>query len=165
MSEKAFQDYYAPAFSHCYGCGPSNEHGLHIKSYWLDKEKKETFARYTPKPWHTGGYPENVYGGLIAALIDCHGNGTALAAGYQHEGRAMDSEPALRYVTGNLTLNFKKPTPIDGELEMRAKIMEVTDKKVVMEVSLLAHGQVTVDGSMVCVRLPATRPGASRAAA
>lgn len=159
-SEKAFQDYYAPAFSHCYGCGPSNEHGLHIKSYWLDKEKKETFARYTPKPWHTGGYPENVYGGLIAALIDCHGNGTALAAGYMHEGRAMDSEPALRYVTGNLTLNFKKPTPIDGELEMRAKITEVTDKKVVMEVSLLAHGQVTVDGSMVCVRLPATRPGA-----
>lgn len=160
MSEKAFQDYYAPAFSHCYGCGPSNEHGLHIKSYWLDKEKKETFARYTPKPWHTGGYPENVYGGLIAALIDCHGNGTALAAGYMHEGRAMDSEPALRYVTGNLTLNFKKPTPIDGELEMRAKITEVTDKKVVMDVSLLAHGQVTVDGSMVCVRLPATRPGA-----
>ncbi|MBQ6656599.1 MAG: PaaI family thioesterase [Ottowia sp.] len=164
-SEKAFQDYYAPAFSHCYGCGPSNEHGLHIKSYWLDKEKKETFARYTPKPWHTGGYPENVYGGLIAALLDCHGNGTALAAGYMHEGRAMDSEPALRYVTGNLTLNFKKPTPIDGELEMRAKITEVTDKKVVMEVSLLAHGQVTVDGSMVCVRLPATRPDASRAAA
>ena len=160
MSEKAFQDYYAPAFSHCYGCGPSNEHGMHIKSYWLDKEKKETFARYTPKPWHTGGYPENVYGGLIAALIDCHGNGTALAAGYMHEGRAMDTEPALRYVTGNLTLNFKKPTPMDGELELRAKITEVTDKKVVMDVSLLAHGQVTVDGSMVCVRLPATRPGA-----
>ena len=165
MTERAFQDYYAPGFSHCYGCGPANEHGLHIKSYWLDKEKKETFARYTPKPWHTGGYPENVYGGLIAALLDCHGNGTALAAGYMHEGRAMDSEPALRYVTGNLTLNFKKPTPIDGELEMRAKITEVTDKKVVMEVSLLAHGQVTVDGSMVCVRLPATRPDASRAAA
>ena len=159
MTEKAFQDYYAPAFSHCYGCGPSNEHGLHIKSYWLDQEKGETVARFTPKPWHTGGYPGNVYGGLIAALLDCHGNGTALATGYMHEGRAMDSEPALRYVTGNLTLNFRKPTPIDGELEMRAKITEVTDKKVVMEVSLLAHGQVTVDGSMVCVRLPATRPG------
>ena len=157
--EKAFQDYYAPAFSHCYGCGPSNEQGLHIKSYWLDKDKKETFARFTPRPWHTGGYPENVYGGLIAALIDCHGNGTALAAGYMHENRAMDSAPALRYVTGNLTLNFKKPTPIDGELEMRAKITEVTDKKVVMDVALLAHGQVTVEGSMVCVRLPATRPG------
>ncbi len=121
----------------------------------------ETVAHFTPKPWYTGGYPGNVYGGLIAALIDCHGNGSALAAGYAHENRAMDSEPALRYVTGNLTLNFKKPTPIDGELEMRAKITEVTDKKVVMQVSLLAHGQVTVDGSMVCVRLPATRPAAA----
>ena len=159
-SEKAFQDYYAPAFSHCYGCGPSNEHGLHIKSYWLDREKGETIARFTPKPWYTGGYPENVYGGLIAALIDCHGNGTALAAGYMHEGRAMDTEPALRYVTGNLTLHFKKPTPIDGELEMYAKITEVTDKKVVMQVALRARGETTVEGSMVCVRLPATRPGA-----
>ncbi|MBR6975810.1 MAG: hypothetical protein IKH84_02775, partial [Ottowia sp.] len=93
------------------------------------------------------------------------GNGTALAAGYMHEGRAMDSEPALRYVTGKLALNFRKPTPIDGELEMRAKITEVTDKKVVMDVALLAHGQVTVDGNMVCVRLPATRPDASHAAA
>ena len=159
--EKAFQDYYAPGFSHCFGCGPSNEHGFHIKSYWLDKENMETVAHFTPKPWYTGGYPGNVYGGLIAALIDCHGNGSALAAGYAHENRAMDSEPALRYVTGNLTLNFKKPTPIDGELEMRAKITEVTDKKVVMQVSLLAHGQVTVDGSMVCVRLPATRQAAA----
>ena len=158
MTDRAFQDYYAPGFSHCYGCGPSNEHGLHIKSYWLDAEKQETFARFTPKPWHTGGYPGNVYGGLIAALLDCHGNGTALAAGYRHEGRAMDTEPALRYVTGNLTLNFEKPTPIGCELEMRARITEVTERKVAMQVSLLARGETTVEGTMLCVRLPATRP-------
>lgn len=157
-SEKAFQDYYAPGFSHCYGCGPANEHGLHIKSYWLDEEKQETVAHFTPQPWHTGGYPGNVYGGLIAALLDCHGNGSALAAGYRHEGRAMDSEPALRYVTGNLTLNFKKPTPIGCELEMRARITEVTERKVAMQVSLLARGETTVEGTMLCVRLPATRP-------
>ena len=158
MTERAFQDYYAPGFSHCYGCGPANEHGLHIKSYWLDEEKQETVAHFTPQPWHTGGYPGNVYGGLIAALLDCHGNGSALAAGYRHEGRAMDSEPALRYVTGNLTLDFKKPTPIGCELEMRARITEVTERKVAMQVSLLARGETTVEGSMLCVRLPATRP-------
>ena len=26
-----------------------DEHGLHIKSYWLDQEKKEPIARFTPK--------------------------------------------------------------------------------------------------------------------
>ncbi|MBR4736350.1 MAG: hypothetical protein IK051_01640, partial [Rhodocyclaceae bacterium] len=58
----------------------------------------------------------------------------------------------------NLTLNFKKPTPIDCELEMRARITEVTQRKVAMQVSLLARGEVTVEGTMLCVRLPATRP-------
>ncbi|MQM29298.1 MAG: thioesterase, partial [Candidatus Accumulibacter phosphatis] len=34
MPDKAFQDFYPEDFSHCYGCGKSNEHGHHLKSYW-----------------------------------------------------------------------------------------------------------------------------------
>ena len=44
----------------------------------------------------------------------------------------MGTEPNLRYVTANLNINFLMPTPIGVELEMRAKIVEVTDRKVVM---------------------------------
>ncbi len=157
MNEKAFQEYYATGFSHCYGCGTSNEHGLHVKSYWAEDEPDVTVAHFTPEPHHTGGFPGFVYGGLIAAILDCHGNGTAAAAGYRHQGRSMDTEPNLRYVTANLNLNFRRPTPMGQVLELRARIVEVTDRKVQMDISLVADGEATVEGTMLSVLLPEKR--------
>lgn len=152
---KAFQDYYTEEFSHCYGCGTSNEHGLHVKSYWLndDPGSDTAIAHFTPEGCFTGGYPQNVYGGLIAAILDCHANGTAAAAGYRHFGRAMDTAPNLRYVTANLNINFLAPTPIGQPLELRAIVTEVTDRKVVMNLELWAADKVTVNGTMVSVLL------------
>ena len=68
MKERAFQDYYQDHFSHCYGCGRLNEHGLHIKSFW---DGEEAICIFNPKPYHTA-IPGYVYGGLIASIIDCH---------------------------------------------------------------------------------------------
>ena len=110
MSEKAIQGYYADDANHCYGCGSLNSHGLQIKSYW---DGDETVCHFQPLPYHTA-IPGYVYGGLIASLIDCHGTGTA-AAGYRSEGRAMGSEPLLRFVTASLHVDYLKPTPIDPE--------------------------------------------------
>ena len=45
--DKAFQDFYADNFSHCYGCGKHNPDGHQLKSYW---DGDNTVARYTPKP-------------------------------------------------------------------------------------------------------------------
>lgn len=151
----AFQDYYAEEFSHCYGCGTSNEHGLKVKSYWLndDPTSNTTIAHFTPEAHYTGGFPHNVYGGLIAAILDCHGNGTAAAAGYRYFGRAMGSMPQLRYVTAHLDLNFHLPTPIGHQLVLKAIITEVTDHKVVMNLELWALEKLRVSGSMVSVRL------------
>lgn len=156
---KAFQEYYSEEFSHCYGCGTSNEHGLHVKSYWLndDKQCDTTIAHFKPSAYHTGGFPHNVYGGLIAAILDCHGNATAAAAGYRYFGREMGSEPNLRYVTANLNINFLAPTPMGVELELRAVVAEVTDRKVVMRLELWAEGVKTVEGSMVSVLLSGRR--------
>ena len=67
---KAIQDHYSPNFAHCYGCGPANPHGHHLKSYLLDDR---TEARFTPDKIYSGGVPDNVYGGMIASLLDCHG--------------------------------------------------------------------------------------------
>lgn len=152
---KAFQDFYSDEFSHCYGCGTANQHGLNVKSYWLgdDPLSDKTIAYFSPEPCFTGGFPQNVYGGLIAAILDCHGNGTAAAAGYRHFGRAMDSAPSLRYVTAHLNLDFLAPTPMGTRLEMRAVIQEVTDRKVVMDLELWAADQLRVRGSMVSVLL------------
>ena len=152
MTDKSFQDYYSESFSHCYGCGRLNSHGHQIKTYW---DGDETVTRFTPEPYHTA-VPGFVYGGLIASLVDCHCTGTASAASYRFENRPMDSEPALRFVTASLHVDYLAPTPLGPELEIRATADEVTPKKVVMTAQVLAEGKVCATGKMVAVRLPDT---------
>ncbi len=150
MSEKAFQDYYPDNLATCYGCGRLNEHGLQIKSYW---EGDEAVCRYAPRPYHTA-LPGYVYGGLIASLIDCHGTGTAAAAAYRAEGRAMDTEPPHRFVTASLHVDYLKPTPIEGPLELRSQVKEIKGRKVVITTTLSVHGVVCARGEVVAVEMP-----------
>jgi acyl-coenzyme A thioesterase PaaI-like protein len=155
MTQKAFQDYYSEDFSHCYGCGRLNAHGLQIKSYW---DGEESVARFLPDDVHIA-IPGFVYGGLIASLVDCHCVGTAAAAIYRKEGRPMDSEPALRFVTGSLKVDYLAPTPLGVELEIRGKVVEVKEKKVVVDATVLADGKICATGHVIAVRLPATMMG------
>jgi acyl-coenzyme A thioesterase PaaI-like protein len=150
MTQKAFQDYYPDQVSHCYGCGRLNEHGLQIKSYW---QGDEAVAHYTPRPYHIA-IPGYVYGGLIASLIDCHSTGTAAAAMYRAQNREMDSEPPLRFVTASLHVDYLQPTPLDGPLELRARVQEIKGRKVVVHTSLSAGGQVCARGEVVAVQVP-----------
>lgn len=150
--DKAFQDFYPDNVSHCYGCGRLNQEGLQIRTFW---EGEESVTRFRPRPYHTA-IPGFVYGGLLASLVDCHGTGTAAAAAYQAEGRAMDSEPALRYVTASLHVDYLKPTPAGVELELRGRVKELKGRKVIVEISLLAGGIPTVRGEVVAVQMPKT---------
>jgi acyl-coenzyme A thioesterase PaaI-like protein len=150
MTEKAFQDYYPDQLSYCYGCGRLNEHGLQIKSYW---DGEETVCIFQPKPYHIA-IPGYVYGGLIASLIDCHCTGTASAAAYRAEGRAMDTEPPLRFLTASLHVDYVRPTPLGVPLEIRARVKEVKGRKVIMVATLSAQGEVCVRGEVVAVQMP-----------
>lgn len=152
MVQKAFQDYYSDDFSHCYGCGRLNDHGLQIKSYW---DGEESVATFLPNEHHIA-IPGFVYGGLIASLIDCHCVGTAAAATYRKEGRQMDTEPILRFVTASLKVDYLAPTPLGVELEIRGRVIEVKEKKVVVEAKVLAKNKLCATGNVVAVRLPAT---------
>jgi acyl-coenzyme A thioesterase PaaI-like protein len=149
MSEKAFQEYYPNDTSHCYGCGRLNEQGLHVKSYWDDEESVCVFH---PKPYHTA-IPGYVYGGLIASLIDCHSTGTASAAGYRAEGRAMGTEPRLVYLTASLRVDYLKPTPL-GPVELRGRVSEIKGRKVVVVTTLSVEGEARARGEVVAVRMP-----------
>jgi acyl-coenzyme A thioesterase PaaI-like protein len=150
MTEKAFQDYYPDLFSHCYGCGRLNEYGLQVKSYW---DGEETVCTFQPKPYHTA-VPGYVYGGLIASLIDCHCTGTAAAAAYRAEGRSMDSDPPLRFLTGSLHVDYLRPTPLNTPLEVRATVKEISGRKVVMAATLSANGEVCARGEVIAVQVP-----------
>jgi acyl-coenzyme A thioesterase PaaI-like protein len=150
MAQKAFQDYYPDQLSYCYGCGRLNEHGLQIKSYW---DGDESVCIFQPRPYHIA-IPGYVYGGLIASLIDCHGTGTAAAAAYRAEGRLMDSEPAQRFLTASLHVDYLKPTPLGVPLEVRGQVKEVKGRKVVVLATLSANGEVTARGEVVAVQVP-----------
>lgn len=150
MSDPAFQDVYPENVAHCYGCGRLNERGLQIKTHW---DGDESVTRFRPRPEHTA-IPGFVYGGLIASLVDCHGTGTAAAAMYRHEGRAMDSLPAFRFVTVSLHVDYLKPTPIDAELEIRGRVKEIRGRRVVVEATVSAKGVVTARGEVVAAQMP-----------
>ncbi|MBL0715026.1 MAG: PaaI family thioesterase [Desulfosarcina sp.] len=150
MTSSAFQDFYPDDLSHCYGCGRLNENGLQIKSRW---DGDESVCNYTPRPYHTA-IPGYVYGGLIASLIDCHSTGTASAAAYRQEGREMGTDPALRFLTAALHVNYLKPTPLGVPLEVRAVVKEVKGRKVVVASRLLAEGEVCATGEVVAVQVP-----------
>ena len=150
MTEKAFQDYYPDHWSYCYGCGRLNEEGLQIKSYW---DGAETVCHFTPRPQHIA-IPGYVYGGLIASLVDCHGTGTAAAAAYQAEGRSMDTQPPIRFLTGSLNVKYLKPTPLGPPIELRGKIIEVKGRKVVVEVTVKVNDAVTATGEVVAIQVP-----------
>jgi len=150
MEQKAFQDYYPDNVSYCYGCGRLNEHGLQIKSYW---DGDEAVCTYLPKPFHIA-IPGYVYGGLIASLIDCHATGTAAAACYRAESRSMDSEPAVRFVTASLHVNYLKPTPLDVPLKIKARVKEIKGRKVVISAELLAKNELCATGEVITVQVP-----------
>lgn len=146
----AVQDFYPDDAAQCYGCGKLNEHGHQIKSIW---EGEETVARFTPKEYHTA-IPGFVYGGLIASLIDCHGTGSAALQAYKNENRELGTEPAFRFVTASLQVDYLKPTPLGPVLELRGTIVENKGKKITTEITLSANGVVTAKGKVIAVMLP-----------
>lgn len=150
MTKKVFQDYYPDHLSHCYGCGRLNEFGLQIKSYW---DGEETLCIFHPKPYHTA-IPGYVYGGLIASIMDCHSTGTAAAAAYLAEGRGMDTDPPLRFLTRSLNVDYLHPTPLNGSLEVRARVREINGRKIVVAVTLFAQGELCVRGEVVAIQMP-----------
>jgi acyl-coenzyme A thioesterase PaaI-like protein len=151
----AIQDHYPDDVAHCYGCGGLNPDGHQLKSRW---DGDETVARYTPRARHTA-IPGYVYGGLIASLIDCHGTGTgalvaARAEGWDPGPKMPRGAKARRYVTASLRVDYLKPTPLGPELEIRGRVTETSAKKVVMEATVTAAGEVTARGTVVAVRMP-----------
>lgn len=151
MTQKSFQDHYPDVLAHCYGCGRLNEHGYQIKSYW---DGEESVCRFMPKPHHIA-IPGYVYGGLLASLIDCHGTGTAAAALYKAlKEKDPTAEPNTRTLTASLHVDYLKPTPLGIELEVRARVKELKERKVVIEEWILANGVITVRGEVVAVQVP-----------
>jgi uncharacterized protein (TIGR00369 family) len=121
-----------------------------VKSEWHDGEAR---ARFTPASYHIA-MPGYVYGGLIASLVDCHAMATAAAASMIKAGLLPGRDVTPRFVTASLHVDFLKPTPAGSELQLRARPTEVGERKVSVEVEVLARDVECVRGRVTAVRLP-----------
>ena len=146
----SLQDSAAPE-GICYGCGSSNPHGLHIKSYW-HKDGVHVMAEHLPDPKFCG-WPDLVYGGMIAMLVDCHSSWTAMAYHYRAEHREPGTEPVITCVTGNLGIKFIKPTPMGISLTLRAKVVGDIGRKTRVICEVYAGEVLTAIGDSIFVRV------------
>ena len=154
MSTLALQDLAAPD-GVCFGCGSAHPHGLHIKSHW-DEDGVHVVCTHTPAAdFH--GWPGLVYGGLIAMLVDCHSNWTAMAYHYRAEGRAPDSKPRIDCVTGSLGVKYLKPTPMDVPLVLKARVEGEVARKTRVLCEVYAGEVLTALGDSIFVRVDTAR--------
>ncbi len=134
----------------CFGCGPANPDGLRIKSYWAGDE---TVCLWKPRPFHKAGPDHLLNGGIICTVIDCHSICTAIADAYRREGRSMDSDPLIWYVTASLSVSYASPVRIDVPLELRASVRSVEGRKTVVGCVLVQDGEVRCKGEVLAVRV------------
>lgn len=142
---QSLQERYAPA-SICYGCGPANAQGLHVRSM-VDGD--ETMAEWTPAPHHEA-FPGVVNGGIIGTLLDCHCNWTA--AWHLMRARGLAVPPTT--VTAEYAIRLRRPTPSGVPLLLRARVVDVQDDRVTVDGTLSVDGEVTSTcrGTFVAVR-------------
>src|SRR3972149_5639620 len=96
---------------------------------------------------------QDYYTGSFAYCYGC-GTGPAAAAGYRAAGREMGTEPAFRFVTASLHVDYLKPTPLGVPLEVRGTVKEVKGRKIVVAATLSARGEVCARGEVVAVQIP-----------
>jgi len=134
MSGASVQERFAPK-NQCFGCGPSNDKGLRIRSF---EEGDELVCEFKPEPHHLA-FPGVVNGGILGALLDCHSNWTAAMHLMKKSG--ADMPPCT--VTADFHVTLKRPTPLGETLHMRAKVVESGDDRATIEATITAGGKVT----------------------
>ncbi len=157
----SLQQRYSPD-STCFGCGPANANGLRIASAEADSRDTdahpgELIADWQPLPHHAA-FDDVLNGGIIGALLDCHSNWAA-AIQLMHDTGAA-GPPGC--VTAEMTVRFRRPTPVHGPVRLRAWPVRVEGSKVVVEAELRSAGIVTATCHATFVAVPPGHPAFER---
>lgn len=76
-----------------------------------------------------------------------------MASAYREQERAIGSQPEIWCVTATLTLNYRKPTPIDEELEVVARVMRREGRKTWLSCTVSASTGVCVEAEMLAIQV------------
>jgi uncharacterized protein (TIGR00369 family) len=141
----SLQETYAPG-SICFGCGPANPEGLHIRSF---VQGDEVVAEWTPGAHHDA-FPGMINGGIIGTLLDCHSN---WAASHHLMRRSGASSPPCT-VTADYAVKLMRPTPSGAPVRLTARVVESTADRAVVEAILASGGKTcaTCRGTFVAVK-------------
>lgn len=141
----SLQQRYAPQNA-CFGCGPANPQGLRLESH---VRGDVVVAEFRPQPHHQA-FPGVLNGGIIGALLDCHGNWTAAHALMQARGQA--TPPCT--VTADFHVKLRAPTPMSGVLQLTARPVSVEGDRCTVDAELSSDGKVTATcrGTFVAVK-------------
>ncbi|MFM7116986.1 MAG: PaaI family thioesterase [Planctomycetota bacterium] len=146
MSEaKSLQETYAPQ-GICFGCGPANREGLRLRSFVAGEE---LVASFQPELKHQA-FEGMLNGGIIGSLLDCHCNW--MAAWHLMQRQQLLAPPCT--VTAEYTIKMLKPTPIAEPLELRAWVIESSERRARIGGELKAEAEVTAtcEGVFVAVK-------------
>lgn len=149
----SIQETHAPN-SICFGCGPANSDGLQIRSF---RSENGFVMRFEPSSEHQA-FPGMVNGGIIGALMDCHGN---WAAAISLMDQAGDAEPPCT-VTANYNIKLRRPTPSGCELLVTAEIIELGEDRAKVRMVLEANGKVCASGEGLFVAVKEGHPAYHR---
>jgi acyl-coenzyme A thioesterase PaaI-like protein len=125
----------------CLVCGMQNQAGL--KGSFYELEGGELLGVFHPLEEHQS-YPGRLHGGIASAILD------------ETIGRAiMIAHPGTWGVTAELTIRYRKPVPLGGDVKVVARITR--DSRRLFEGTgeiRLADGSVAVAASGKYLRMP-----------
>lgn len=133
-------------FSTCFGCGPANPDGLHLRS-WQDGDA--VVATFQPGEHHSNGMG-SLNGGIIATLLDCHSGAAVFLTSAQESESGSQFQP---WVTSGLNLRYRLPTFLEGPSTLSATIESRDEGVMTVKASLSYDGKVRVqaESRWVCV--------------
>ena len=153
MSKKAVQDRYAPN-SICFGCGPANKEGLQIKSYRAGDGLEMEFECEAKHQ----AFPGVINGGIIGALLDCHGNWTAAMAIMDRNG--LDAPQCT--VTAQYEVKLKRPTPLGPTLKLQSRVLGLQDDRAEVIIELKVDEKTCATGRGLFVAVEEGHPAYHR---
>ena len=122
-------------------CGTENHAGL--RAHFWELDSGELLGAFRPLREHQG-YPGRLHGGIASTLLD------------ETMGRAASiGDPHAWGVTVELTVRFRKPVPLDGDVRAIGRITR--DSSRLFEASgeiLLEDGSVAVEATGKYLKMP-----------
>jgi uncharacterized protein (TIGR00369 family) len=118
---------YLPHSSGCFLCG-EDASGVRARFFVDGNEVRGLVVL----PRHLNGYKNVAHGGVLAALLDETMGWAATVFGKAHP----------MYMTGELTVKYLAPVPVEAEIEIRSRLVEDAGKLAYSEGELLLDGKV-----------------------